>query len=205
MSNISPVSIEALPNQDEFAGIVGIMGFVSNSLRTMAHRPNILKAFSALNVAIFSESKIDLELKYILGYVASAVGGCRYCQAHTSFLAKECGVPAEKLSQAFLSEDSPNYTLAERAAIRLAMHAAMAPSAVTSDDFRNVRQYFDESEVVEILCIVGLFAFLNRWNDSLATELEGAPRQHAEQNLTQHGWQLGKHSADHTREGGKKP
>ena len=49
-------------------------------------------------------------------------------------------------------------------------------------------------EIVEILYVVCYFGFLNRWNDSCATELEGDPTRFAEAKLGGSGWQAGKHA-----------
>jgi hypothetical protein len=33
-------------------------------------------------------------------------------------------------------------------------------------------KHFDEGQIVELVASVALFGYLNRWNDSMATELE---------------------------------
>ena len=49
-------------------------------------------------------------------------------------------------------------------------------------------------QIVEITALVSFFGFMNRWNDSLATPLEDEPAAVAEEHITDHGWQLGKHA-----------
>jgi len=53
--------------------------------------------------------------------------------------------------------------------------------------------YWDEGLIVEITALISYFGFMNRWNDTLATPLEHAPAEVAEQHITKHGWSLGKH------------
>ena len=36
--------------------------------------------------------------------------------------------------------------------------------------FDGLRDHFEEGEVVEIACVVGLFAYLNRFNEALQVE-----------------------------------
>ena len=43
-------------------------------------------------------------------------------------------------------------------------------SAVSDETFSELRRHFDEGEVVEIACVVGLFAYFNRFNEALKTE-----------------------------------
>jgi alkylhydroperoxidase family enzyme len=80
------------------------------------------------------------------------------------------------------------------AALRLATRAAAVPNAVTDDDFAELRRHFDDAQVVEIVGVIALFGFLNRWNDTLATTLEDAPRAFAEATLAAQGWTAGKHA-----------
>ena len=46
---------------------------------------------------------------------------------------------------------------------------------MTAEHFEELRRHWDDGEIVEILAVVSLFGFLNRWNDSMATELEEIP------------------------------
>jgi alkylhydroperoxidase family enzyme len=200
MANVTPLPLESMPLSQELAGIVGIMGFTSNSLRTMARRPEILKAFSDLNVAIFSGGLLPLELKYLVGYAASAIGGCRYCQAHTSYLAHKLGVPDEKVKAVF-EPGSDALNEAERAAIDLAVNASMQPGAALPEHFSAARVHYNEAEIIELLCVIGLFGFLNRWNDALATQLEAAPASFAERLLGPRGWTLAKHGGQASPDG----
>ena len=40
---------------------------------------------------------------------------------------------------------------------------------------------------------ISLMGWLNRWNDTVATELEDQPFEYATATLAGHGWQAGKH------------
>ena len=42
--------------------------------------------------------------------------------------------------------------------------------SISDEVFAELRRHFDEGEVVEIACVVGLFAYFNRFNDALQTE-----------------------------------
>ena len=71
--------------------------------------------------------------------------------------------------------------------------AASVPNAVTENILKQLWQHWDDGQVVEIMAVIALFGFLNRWNDSMATPLEEAPAVCANQTLGQRGWQIGKH------------
>ena len=88
------------------------------------------------------------------------------------------------------------FTDAERAALRVAQSAAAAPNAVTDEDFNELKKYFTDRQIVELVGQIVVFGFLNRWNDTIATELEATPIQFANAHLSQSGWIVGKHTAE---------
>jgi alkylhydroperoxidase family enzyme len=59
-----------------------------------------------------------------------------------------------------------------------------------------MREHWTDDEIVELLGAISLYGFLNRWNDSMATDLEGPPRQMAERALADQPWDGGKHLDD---------
>ena len=76
----------------------------------------------------------------------------------------------------------------------MAAAAASVPNAVDDELFAEVRRHWDDGEIVEIMGVVALFGFLNRWNDSLATQLEDASADAADDLLGASGWEIGKHA-----------
>ena len=169
------------------------MSFVPNSLFTMARRPEILRAFSELITQIWRTGTVPVGLKPLIAIVASTAAGCRYCQAHETVDAKLRGVPEGKIAEIWNFEASALYDDAERAALRFARDASVVPNAVTPAHFEDLRRHWDEGEIVEILSVVGLFGFLNRWNDSMATDLEEIPAAFAGRTIGSQGWEPGKH------------
>ncbi len=116
-----------------------------------------------------------------------------YCQAHTALGAQNFGVSAEKLADVWSYAVSTHYTTAERAALDFALAAAAQPNAVSDELFAALRTHWSEAQIVEILAVVAMFGFLNRWNDSMATPLEPAPLAVAQQAFGTQGWVPGKH------------
>ncbi len=170
------------------------LGFCPNSVLTMQRRPGVAWAFIALNRAVMAnEGRVSSALKRLIGYVASHTAGCRYCQAHTIRAAERYGAAAEQLYHVWEYRTHPAFNDAERAALDFAIAAAAIPNAVTEEVEQNLHRHWDEGEIVEILAVVALFGFLNRWNDSMGTPLEAPALQTANQYLASHGWTGGKH------------
>jgi uncharacterized peroxidase-related enzyme len=171
------------------------MGFVPNSQLIMARRPEILRGFAQLAAAINgSSSTIDPQLRNLISQMASRASGCRYCMAHTAHTAGRVGIPAEKEDALWEYETSPLFSEAERAALRVAQGAAQVPNAVTDDDFNALKRHYTEAQIVDIVAVIALFGFLNRYNDTMATELESSPIEAGRRFLAEKGWTVGKHA-----------
>jgi alkylhydroperoxidase family enzyme len=46
---------------------------------------------------------------------------------------------------------------------------------VTDEDIEALKAHFSDREIVEIVAVLSLYGFLNRWNGTLNTELEAPP------------------------------
>ena len=162
----------------------------------MAHRPKLLDAFLAMGRAANDpDASTSPQLRNMVAYVASYAAGCQNCQAHTTSNAIRTQVEDAKIEAIWQYESNPLFSDAERAALRFAQCAATVFNGATDAEFAEMRKYYSEAEIVEILYVVCYFVFLNRWNDSCATELEGDPVRFAEAKLGGAGWQAGKHAA----------
>jgi len=194
---MDPLSVDAVAEdiRERFVHYEKTRGFTPNSIRTMARRPEIVRAFMQLNQAILYEGSVSAELKMLVSLVASQAAGCRYCQAHMANLSKIYKASQEKIGQVWEFETADCFSGAERSALRLAYKGALSPAQATQEDFDEAYQYFDEGQVVEIVATLALFGFLNRWNDTMATELEELPAGVAQDTLgNSFGWEAGKHA-----------
>ena len=59
-----------------------------------------------------------------------------------------------------------------------------------------ITAYFSDDEIVEIMAVICMFGFLNRWNDTMASGLEAAPQELAERLLAPLGWDGTKHTTE---------
>ena len=171
------------------------LGFCPNSILTMQVRPDIAKAFIQLNAAVMNnQGRVTSSLKRLIGFVASRVAGCNYCQAHTIRAAERYHADSEQLANIWDYKTHSAFSEAERAALDFAVAAATIPNGVDDEMQNRMHEFWDDGEVVEILGVIALFGFLNRWNDSMATTLESGAADSAEQWLSSYGWNRGKHT-----------
>ena len=157
-----------------------MMGYLPNDVLSLCHWPELLQSLSGLVKTILQSGQVDPALKRLIGIISSHTQGCTYCTAHAGYGANQLGVEAEKIAAVFEFETSPLFNAAERAALRVAWHGALQPSAVTDDDIAALTQHFSQPEIVEIVAVLSLYGFLNRWNSTLDTELEAPPADFAQ-------------------------
>lgn len=197
MPHMDPLPFDTVAEdiQERFRHYKDTRGFTPNSIQTMARRPDIVRAFMQLNQAVLYEGTVSEELKMLVSLIASQAAGCRYCQAHMANLSKIYKASEEKISRVWEFETADCFSDAERAALRLAYKGALSPAQATQEDFDAAYEHFDEAQVVEIVASIALFGFLNRWNDTMATEIEELPAGVAQDTLgDSFGWEAGKHA-----------
>ena len=194
MSRLQPLSADATPELKlHFDFFLGTLGFTPNSVLTMQRRPKLVQAFAQLNAAVMDPAgEVDLGLRRLIGHVASKAAGCLYCQAHTLLGAQNFGVTEEKLAAIWTYATSPLFDAKERAALDFALAAACQPNAMTDELFAVTQQQWTDGQIVEILGVVAMFGFLNRWNDTMATPLEAVPNAVAAKAVG-NSWTAGKH------------
>ena len=170
------------------------LGFTPNSVLTMQRRPAIARAFNELDRAVMeNHGRVISSLKRLIGYVSSHAAGCRYCQAHTIRAAERYGAEDQKLENIWDYRNHPAFSEAERAALDFGLAAATLPNSVDEEIGKRLHEYWDDGEIVEILGVVSIFGFLNRWNDSMATTLEESAEKSAFKWLADASWEPGKH------------
>ncbi len=180
--------------KEQFEASRKSLGSVPNSLLIMQRKPKMVQAWVQMTAAVWDpQGKVDRGFKRLIAHVASRAAGCRYCMAHTAGGAMHFGVDEQKVAAIWDYQTSPLYTEAERVALDVAVAAGSVPNAVTDDTFARMREHWTEEQIVEIVGVIAVFGFLNRWNDTMATPLEEEPLAIGEKYLADGGWTPDKH------------
>lgn len=192
---VTPLDRNATPQAKKMAEFYQeTLGFTPNSLFTMMHRPRIASAFVEMNQAVMeNKGRVSSALKREIAYLSSMTTGCRYCEAHAIRAAERYGSTDHRMEHLWEYKTHQVFTQAERAVFDLAIAASQVPNAVTQELAENAREYWNEGELVEIMGVVALFGYLNRWNDSMGTQLEEPAAETATARLAGKGWTRGKH------------
>ena len=194
MSEIAPLNLDELAHAEaEISFAEARLGYVPNSILTMARKPDLLRAYMQLLKAVVAPGKLRADLKQLIALVSSSAAGCLYCEAHTASTALRIGIPAGKVESIWQFEQDSHFDESERAALRFARDASMVPNVTGSGHFADLRKYFSDEEIVEMVAMISMFGFLNRWNTTLATELEAEPLEVGSKHLSPSGWRPGRH------------
>lgn len=159
----------------------------------MGHWPELREKWNEMIQLVFPEREVSGELKQLVFTIASLSSGCRHCQSHGAYHLHKIGVSDEKIQAIWSFESSDLFSDAERAAMRLAMSAGVSPNLTQPENFAEMREHFTDIQIIEILAVISVGGFLNRWNDTIATVTDQESIDFAEAVLRPVGWEPGKH------------
>ncbi|MEM7378230.1 MAG: carboxymuconolactone decarboxylase family protein [Pseudomonadota bacterium] len=162
----------------------------------MGHWPELRAQFNALINVVTDENTLSVTFKQELFTMASLASGCQHCQSHGAFHLNALGVDTARIRALWEYETSELFTDAERAALDLVRAAAQSPNATTAAHFEALRLHYSNAEIIEILAVNSLAAWLNRWNDTIATVTDQESVDWATENLSDVGWHIGKHTGE---------
>lgn len=194
MAHVPPLRREEASEFEEYFRFLDRnAGYIPNSFLTMARLPDLLRGYLAFSAALAKQSRVSSGLKVLMSHLASSANGCRFCEAHTSHTAHVNGIEDARIAAVWEFETSVLFDEAERAALRLALAMGQSPNGVTADHFDALRPHFDDEQILEMVAAVCLFGFWNRWNDTLATDLERPVAELAQTVIGARGWTAGRH------------
>jgi uncharacterized peroxidase-related enzyme len=145
-------------------------GNVPNMFRVMAHRPEIFATMQAHFGAVLNTGTVPTKLKELIIVRTSQVNETPYCLASHTILARNLGWTQDQLTRLAEWPTRADFTPAEKAALRLAETVTRDAHAVSDEQFAELRSFYDEGEIVELLCAIGLFNYFNRFNNALNME-----------------------------------
>ena len=194
MPRLKPKPLAELAEHDEmFKQLEEFFGFLPNDYLTMGHKPAVMKAVVELTGAVLlAEGKTSMALRLLVMYIASRAAGCMYCTAHCAGLSLKYGLPMEKIQNIYDYKTHSSFSDAERAALNVADKANRLPNAVSDQDFEELRKYYGDEAIAEIVSQIAMMSFYNKWNDTMATKLEKPPFDMAASSLPW--WSAGKHT-----------
>ena len=153
-----------------FDKIFAQRGNVPNMFRVMAHRPEIFSTMQAHFAAVLNTGTLSTKLKELIIVRTSQDNDTPYCLASHTVLARGLGWSDDQIANLADWQKRTDFAPAEKAALRLAETVTRDAHAVTDEQFAELRSFYSEGEIVELLCAIGLFNYFNRFNNALQME-----------------------------------
>jgi alkylhydroperoxidase family enzyme len=150
--------------------------------------------FMQLQAVILGPGELDMPLKLQVFTVTSLSAGCRHCQAHGAFGLHMFGAESAEITDLWTFERSARFSPPEVAALRLARDAGLMPNAVGPQHFVQLRRHYSDQQIRELLAVVAIGGFLNRYSDTVAVVTDEVSASWSAENLSSVGWEIGKHA-----------
>lgn len=138
-------------------------GKIPEWAKVMAHSPKILKEFTELFKVIMGEGKIEPLLRWKIAYVVSNSLKCPFCVDVTDKMLKTLGASEQILENIKTGKDLP---AKEKEVLDLVREVTLKAQVCNPELFGKLKEKFSEAELVEIVSIIGLFNFINRFNNT---------------------------------------
>jgi uncharacterized peroxidase-related enzyme len=145
-------------------------GNVPYFFRTVAHRPRIFETMIAHLEAVLSTGTLPTKLKELVVVRTSQLNGTAYCLASHTAISLRLGWTPEHLQALKDWSNSSLFSESEKCAIDLAESMTSDSLNYTDAQMADLRRFYSEGEIVELMAAIGLFNYFNRFNNLLHME-----------------------------------
>jgi uncharacterized peroxidase-related enzyme len=173
MSRLSVSNLESDtgPSGQIYTQIKKAIGSVPNTFAAIAaHGPAALKSILAAD-AVLAAGSLTKRDQEVIKLVVSVAGGCDYCVAAHSYLAKLAGVKPEALSQ--IRDGQPTDDAKRDALVGFVRKLAQSSGTVSDDDYAAIKSAgYSDAQLVEISLAFATTVFTNVFNRINDTDID---------------------------------
>jgi len=137
-------------------------GKIPEWVKVMAHRPEILKEFVELFKAIMGPGTIEPLLKWKIALVVSQTLRCPFCVDVSEKMLRKMGCDEETLKKI------KELSVEEKEILELVKDVTLDGHLDRPELFDRLKEKFNEAQIIEIISVMGLFNYINRFNNTLA-------------------------------------
>jgi len=138
-------------------------GSVPEWVKVMAHRPEILKEFTELFKSVMGEGELEIYLKWKIAYIVSETLKCSFCVSVTEGMLKKLGADEEMMKSVRHMQDLPED---ESEILALSRDITEDGYMDKPDSLDKLKEKLSEGQLVELISVVGLFNYINRFNNT---------------------------------------
>jgi len=156
------VNEKALPVYEKFEKETGS---VPEWAKVMANRPEILKEFNELFKSVMGEGEIETKLKWKMAYTVSNALRCPFCVDVTSKMMVKMGADESEIENI---KEMKNLSQEEEDILKLVKDVTDNANVDDPETFSRLRERMSDAQIVELVSVIGLFNYINRFNNTLA-------------------------------------
>lgn len=141
-------------------------GSFRDQVSVLAHVPPALEHLCSMLIELKARRAVPWRYIELAIVVVSRLNACAYCVSHHAPVLEVEGLPAEAVASLPLT-DHPALTDVDRLVIEYATLVTQQAGRIPERVFRQLRDHFDDSQIVELTLRAALAGFYNRFNDAL--------------------------------------
>ena len=138
-------------------------GRVPKWMRVMANCEDVLVGFFTLFKAVMDNAPVNILLKWRIALKISDLNKCDFCVSVAKQQLEMFGLNDKKIKNI----ESEKLSKEEQTALEYAVASTEHAYNINPKIIKKMKKYYTDAQIVEISSVVGLFNFINRFNDSL--------------------------------------
>lgn len=146
---------------------------LTDDIAVRAHRPTLLIAYGMLEKAVARKPTVQQRLRALAVLKSAVMQGCPMCQDLGSFEARAAGVTDEQMLELHRYRDSEAFDETERLVLDLAVGMTLTPVQVGEDLFAELRERFDDGQLVELVNLIAVENLRSRFNATVGAGSSG--------------------------------
>jgi len=146
-----------------FEQIKKTTGKVPKWMRVMANCGDVLVGFFILFKAVMDDAPVNKLLKWRIALKISDLNKCQFCVSVAKQQLKMFGLTDKEIENIGVK----NLSEKEQTALEYAVASSQHAYNINPKIMEKMKKYYTDAQIVEISSVVGLFNFINRFNDSL--------------------------------------
>jgi uncharacterized peroxidase-related enzyme len=168
-SAITPLTKEQAHRdiQPIFDKLTHVFGHMPAFFGTMARVPEALAHFIPLYGAIIDKGSVEAKYKELAYLKTAQINGCEYCFRAHSASGKKHGVSEQQINGLAFFARSAAFDEKEKAVLLYAERVTRGASAMRPPALQELKQHFNDDQIVELTLTISIANFTNRFNDAL--------------------------------------
>lgn len=147
-------------------------GFVPNILKAIANCPDLLKSFVPFWASVYFSPDVGQRYRALAALGTAKTHDCKYCVAHMSASAKKAGLTNAEIEATGSFINHSILTQKEELIIEFASILTKDSGGVSDELLARMKSHFNDSELVNLALIVGVYNLTGRFLKSLRIDIE---------------------------------